>query len=131
MRTRLDLDLGPGIDGGNLGRNAQHSLGNRQIKIIDQVITVTHELFVRLLLDQYEQVARNAAMSRRIAFATDRKLHALADPRRDFEFDHLLAAHGTFTVAFRTGIRNDLALAVAGGTGLGRLRPAEESIDHL
>ena len=70
-------------------------------------------------------------MSRRIAFAADRKLHALADPRRDFEFDHLLAANDPFAVTLRTRRGNDLALAVAGGTGLGRLRPAEESIDHL
>ena len=131
LRTGLDLDLGPGVDRRHFDRSAEHGLRESYIQVVYQIVAIAHEFLVGFLLDQYEQIAVDPAVTCGIALAADGQLHALADAGRNPYLDDLLASDNPLAVTFRAGRRDDASLAVTSGTGLGSLRAAEKGIDHL
>ena len=66
---------------------------------MDQIVAVTHQFGVALLLDHHLQVAVHAALTRGVALARDGEDHTLAHAGRDLDLHDLLPAQRAFALA--------------------------------
>ena len=130
MRSRGDLDLGAPVHRRNLDRTAQQGRRHGDVQVVDQIVAVTHQFGVALLLDHHLQVAVHAALTRGVALARDGEDHTLAHAGRDLDLHDLLPAQRAFALALVARRGDHLARAAARGAHALRLHPAEEGVLH-
>src|SRR5204862_6242986 len=82
------------------------------------VVAVSIEDAVFLHVDHDIEVARRAAVDARLALAGEADAVAFVHARRDLHRERLVLLDAPGAAAGRAGIRDHLAAAVAGGTGL-------------
>jgi hypothetical protein len=93
-----------------------------------QVIAVALEDIVFLEADFDVQVTRWSAIGPRLTIAGAANTHAAVDTRWNFDFQRFLLLDLALAMAGRAGLRNHLARAATGGTGL---LHAEKALAHL
>ena len=130
MRSRGDLDLGAPVHRRNLDRTAQQGRRHGDVQVVDQIVAVTHQFGVALLLDHHLQVAVHAALTRGVALARDGEDHTLAHAGRNLDLHDLLPAQRAFALALVARRGDHLARAAARGAHALRLHPAEEGVLH-
>ena len=125
LRTRSYLQSGASADGGHFHRSAQCSCREVKHQIVDHVVAVAYQFRMLYLLDDHKQIAVDAAMHRRVAFAFDGESHSVGYSGGNVERYYLLFMLHSGAVAVGAVLLYDLAVAVAFGADGRALAHAE------
>src|SRR5450830_1781572 len=115
------------VQGWHFDFAAQGRLGERDRHFAMQVVAFALEHGVRLDVDFHIQVARRTAIRARFAVAGRTDTHAVVDTDWYLDFQRLVALDATGAAAWRAGVGDDLAAAMAFRAGL---LDAEETLLH-
>ena len=95
-----------------------------------EVVALTLEVGVALLLDYNDEVAVDATMARSVTHALKRECHALGNTCGNLNLNNLIAALRTLTIAMSTLILDYATLTLTCGADALGLHAAEEGVLH-
>lgn len=112
-------------DGGDFDVAAEYSRGEVKHQVVNHIVAIAYQFRVLQFLDDYEQVAVDAAVLRGIALAAQCQHHLVGDAGGYGECHLAILALYACAVAILAFLGDDLARAVAGRTGGLSLHGAE------
>ena len=111
-----NLDSYFACEGGDFGRTAEGGGGDVEHQVVDDVVAVAQELRVLELFDNHEEVAVDASVHGRVAFAFDGEGHSIGDACGYLEGDGLVFILRAGAAALGAFLVDDFTLAVTLGT---------------
>lgn len=111
LSTRLDLQPCPSAESWDFNLSSKRRLGVTDQKLVDNVITVTREMLVRLLFDDHDQVASLPASAARVSLPAERNVVSTGDASRDIHLDRRLSLDSPLAPAGETMLLDDLPFA--------------------
>ena len=99
---------------------AEHSLRERNVEVVDQVVSLTAESRVRSNPDLYVQITVGAAAGTGSAAARESQCRPVVDPGRDLHCVGPVLDRAPIGIAGRARVVDDLAQSAAAPAGTGR-----------
>ena len=113
----FDFELGPSGQCRHLDLAAQGRLGEAQVELVDDIISVALEIRMTRFFYNCDEVAAGSATPSGITLATESQVVSLADARGYLYLYGRLSVDTSGATACGAGILNDFAGAAAGAAG--------------
>ena len=97
---------------------------------MDEVVAIAYKLWVVLLLDNDQQVARNTTLTSSVTLATHRDSHTITNASRNLNLDNLLTLNGTLARTLIATLLDYLARTTTSGADTLGLHTAKEGVLH-
>ena len=122
----VDCNAHATVNCGHFGIATKYRRSNRDTEVVHEVVALTLEVGVVLLLNHNDKVTIYATMARSITHALKRECHALGNTCGDLYLNDLIAALGTLAVTVGTLILDYATLTLTRWTYALGLHTAEE-----
>lgn len=123
-----DFQTCASADGGHFDATAEYGCGEVKHQVVNHIIAIAYQFRVFQLLDDYEQVAVDAAVLRGVALAAQCQHHLVGDAGWYGESYLAILALYACAVAVRAFFGDDFTRAVAGRTGGLGLHGSEDGL---